>query len=67
MAKVGIDPARETLVGGIIIEKLHEQFTQPHLIQPTFLTDFAGNVPARPESAERPDADAPLRVLCAGV
>ena len=22
------------------IEKLHEQFTQPHLIQPTFLTEF---------------------------
>lgn len=39
MAKVGIDPTKETLVGGII-EKLHEQFTQPNLVQPTFLTDF---------------------------
>ena len=32
-------PSKETLVGGII-EKLHEQFTQPNLIQPTFLTEF---------------------------
>ncbi|GAB4457996.1 MAG: lysine--tRNA ligase [Armatimonadaceae bacterium] len=34
-----IDPDREDSVGGII-EKLHEVFTQPHLIQPTFITDF---------------------------
>ncbi|MES2460030.1 MAG: lysine--tRNA ligase [Armatimonadota bacterium] len=39
MAKVGLDPARETQVGGII-EKLHEVFTQPKLIQPTFITEF---------------------------
>lgn len=39
MAKVGLDPSKEILVGGII-EKLHEVFTQPKLIQPTFLTDF---------------------------
>jgi lysyl-tRNA synthetase class 2 len=39
MARVGLDPSKETLVGGII-EKLHEQFTQPQLIQPTFLTEF---------------------------
>lgn len=39
MAKAGLDPARETQVGGII-EKLHEVFTQPKLIQPTFITEF---------------------------
>lgn len=39
MGKLGIDPSKETLVGGII-EKLHEQFTQPKLVEPTFLTDF---------------------------
>jgi lysyl-tRNA synthetase, class II len=39
MAKVGINPDKEINVGGII-EKLHEQFTQPNLIQPTFITDF---------------------------
>jgi lysyl-tRNA synthetase class 2 len=39
LAKLGIDPSKETQVGGII-EKIHEQFTQPKLIQPTFLTDF---------------------------
>lgn len=39
MSGLGLDPSKETLVGGVI-EKIHEQFTQPHLIEPTFLTDF---------------------------
>ena len=39
LAKLGIDPAKETLVGGIV-EKLHEVYTQPKLIQPTFITEF---------------------------
>ena len=39
LGKLGIDPTNETLVGGII-EKLHEVYTQPKLIQPTFITDF---------------------------
>ena len=30
---------RESTLGGLI-EKLHEQYTQPRLIQPTFITDF---------------------------
>lgn len=34
-----IDPNKEATVGGII-EKFHEVFTQPKLIQPTFITDF---------------------------
>ncbi len=39
LGKAGIDPTKETLVGGII-EKLHEVYTQPKLIQPTFITEF---------------------------
>ena len=39
MAKVGLDPSGEIHVGGII-EKIHEQFTQPTLLQPTFITEF---------------------------
>lgn len=39
MESVGIDASKETTIGGII-EKVHEQFTQPKLIQPTFITDF---------------------------
>ncbi|MBC8101346.1 MAG: lysine--tRNA ligase [Cytophagales bacterium] len=39
MGKAGLDPSRETQVGGII-EKLHEVFTQPRLVQPTFITEF---------------------------
>ena len=37
--RVGVPSEKEHTVGGII-EKLHEVFTQPHLIQPTFITDF---------------------------
>ncbi len=37
--RIGIPAEREHTVGGII-EKLHERFTQPHLIQPAFITDF---------------------------
>ena len=39
MKSVGLDTDGETLVGGII-EKIHERFVQPKLIQPTFITDF---------------------------
>jgi lysyl-tRNA synthetase class 2 len=52
LARLGIDPARETLVGGII-EKIHEQFTQPRLIEPTFLTDFP--LETSPLARKRPD------------
>ncbi|MBC8136825.1 MAG: lysine--tRNA ligase [Fibrella sp.] len=52
MAKVGIDPAKETMVGGII-EKLHEVFTEPKLIQPTFITDFP--LDTSPLARKRPD------------
>ncbi len=39
MRSVGLPTENEPTIGGII-EKLHERFTQPHLIQPTFITDF---------------------------
>jgi lysyl-tRNA synthetase class 2 len=36
---VNFDLHREHTLGGLI-EKLHEQYTQPTLIEPTFITDF---------------------------
>jgi lysyl-tRNA synthetase class 2 len=39
LRKVGLPTENEPTVGGII-EKLHERFTQPHLVQPTFITEF---------------------------
>ena len=39
MRSLGLPTENEHTVGGII-EKLHERFTQPNLIQPTFITDF---------------------------
>jgi len=37
--RLGLDAEAETSVGGIV-EKIHERFVQPHLIEPTFITDF---------------------------
>lgn len=39
LTKLGMSTENEPTVGGII-EKLHERFTQPKLIQPTFITEF---------------------------
>lgn len=39
MESVGLDTSQEHMVGGII-EKIHERFVQPNLVQPTFITDF---------------------------
>ena len=39
MARLGLPTENEPTVGGIV-EKLHERFTQPNLVQPTFITDF---------------------------
>lgn len=50
--RLGIPPEKERLVGGII-EKLHERFTQPNLIQPTFITDFP--LETSPLAKKRPD------------
>ncbi len=37
--RLGLDMEKETTIGGII-DKIHERFMQPNLIQPTFITDF---------------------------
>lgn len=39
MKSLDLPTEGETNVGGII-EKIHERFVQPHLVQPTFITDF---------------------------
>ena len=40
-SRIGVtfDLDRENTLGGLI-EKLHEQYTQPNLLEPTFITDF---------------------------
>jgi lysyl-tRNA synthetase class 2 len=37
--KLGLDMSGETNLGGIM-EKIHERYVQPTLVQPTFITDF---------------------------
>jgi len=39
MESLGLPTEQEHMVGGII-EKIHERFVQPNLVQPTFITDF---------------------------
>lgn len=39
MKSLGLPIEQEHMVGGII-EKIHERYVQPNLIQPTFITDF---------------------------
>ena len=39
LTRLGLPTENEPTIGGIV-EKLHERFTQPNLIQPTFITDF---------------------------
>jgi len=56
--RVGIPTDKENTVGGII-EKLHEVFTQPNLIQPTFITDFP--LETSPLAKKRPDNPALTR------
>jgi lysyl-tRNA synthetase class 2 len=53
LLKVNVDEllAEKTLGG--LIEKLHEKFTQPRLIQPTFVTDFP--IETSPLAKKRPD------------
>jgi lysyl-tRNA synthetase class 2 len=52
MESVGLTTKDEPTVGGVI-EKLHERFTQPNLIQPTFITDFP--LETSPLAKKRPD------------
>jgi lysyl-tRNA synthetase class 2 len=52
MKGLGLDTANEHMIGGII-EKIHERFVQPNLIQPTFITDFP--IETSPLAKKRPD------------
>ncbi len=59
LERLGIPTEGEDMVGGII-EKIHERFVQPKLIQPTFITDFpietsplAKKVPGNPKLTRR--------------
>ena len=49
---------KEDTLGGLI-EKLHEVYTQPNLIQPTFITDFPTET--SPLAKKRPDNPALTR------
>jgi len=51
-AKLGLDMSQEANLGGII-EKVHERFVQPKLVEPTFITDFP--VETSPLAKKRPD------------
>ncbi len=52
MESLGLPTEQEHMVGGII-EKIHERFVQPNLVQPTFITDFP--VETSPLAKKRPD------------
>lgn len=59
MERLGLSTEQEDMVGGII-EKVHERFVQPNLIQPTFITEFpietsplAKKVPDNPNFVRR--------------
>jgi len=58
-ARLGLDMAQESSVGGII-DKIHERFVQPNLVQPTFIRDFpleisplAKKIPGNPRLTRR--------------
>jgi lysyl-tRNA synthetase, class II len=52
MKQLGLPTEQEHMVGGII-EKIHERFVQPNLIQPTFITDFP--IETSPLAKKSPD------------
>jgi lysyl-tRNA synthetase class 2 len=59
LIRLGLPAENEPTIGGIV-EKLHERFTQPKLIQPTFITDFptetsplAKKMPGNPDLTRR--------------
>lgn len=54
MQGLGLPTEQEHMVGGII-EKIHERFVQPNLVQPTFITDF----PIETSPLAKKDADDP--------
>ncbi len=60
LRRLGLPTENEPTVGGII-EKLHEKYTQPTLIQPTFITDFPTETsPLAKKSPRQSGPDAPL-------
>ena len=52
MEGLGLSTEQEHMIGGII-EKIHERFVQPNLIQPTVITDFP--IETSPLAKKRPD------------
>lgn len=58
LRRLGMPTEKEPTVGGII-EKLHEVYTQPKLIQPTFITDFP--LETSPLAKKSPDNPALVR------
>ena len=58
MESLGLDTSQEHMVGGVI-EKIHERFVQPNLVQPTFITDFP--IETSPLAKKRPDNPALTR------
>ena len=66
LRRLGVPTEDEPTVGGII-EKLHERFTQPHLIQPTFITDFPTETsPLAKKSPDDPGLTRRFEVYMAG-
>ena len=66
LGRLGLPTQDEPTVGGII-EKLHERYTQPNLIQPTFITDFpAETSPLAKKVPENPSLTRRFEVYMAG-
>jgi lysyl-tRNA synthetase, class II len=58
-SRLGLDLTHEVMVGGVI-DKIHERFVQPNLVQPTFITEFpveisplAKKIPGNPRLTRR--------------
>ncbi|MHB0997977.1 MAG: lysine--tRNA ligase [Armatimonadota bacterium] len=56
--RLGLPMEKETTIGGIV-DKIHERFVQPNLIQPTFITDYPLDI--SPLAKKDPDNPAMTR------
>jgi lysyl-tRNA synthetase class 2 len=66
LTRLGLPTENEPTVGGII-EKLHEKYTQPKLIQPTFITDFPTETsPLAKKTPGNPDLTRRFEIYMAG-
>lgn len=66
LKRLGLPTENEPTVGGII-EKLHEKYTQPTLIQPTFITDFPLETsPLAKKTPDNPDLVRRFEIYMAG-